>query len=310
LMDKWAARGQDFKCQDPQVNQNGGVLVITTSICGRREWNQWLGRTARQDRNGRYAVFIHKDEDLQDLQNKGKVCECSGDVAKCGRCPDKVNKIVAAKDQKKCTSCVADRRNILLHKCCENFYEWHRSKEGKCSGTPCDWSLSSLLESCGELPKVFRCDCKLRASDPQCRLIFRFSDDTDGASLVSDIAGPAEVQVEVQAMSPPPAVVQNISHPAGLAPRLTHCSSAAVPPLCKPLHGPGSPNAPPAANWQAPTPGRNVSSVAVAPPRPIPGQGIAAPNLSPWIQQPNAPLNYQWNPALQRSPASAPRNIG
>ena len=37
---------------DKDANANGGMLVIATSVPDEREWIQWRGRTARQDRPG------------------------------------------------------------------------------------------------------------------------------------------------------------------------------------------------------------------------------------------------------------------
>ena len=38
--------------KDEEVDKNGGMLVIATSVPDSREWKQWIGRTARQDHAG------------------------------------------------------------------------------------------------------------------------------------------------------------------------------------------------------------------------------------------------------------------
>lgn len=61
MTEKWGGRGHDFKMQDPDANdKGGGLLVIATSIPadGEREWIQWIGRTARQDKPGQYYAVL------------------------------------------------------------------------------------------------------------------------------------------------------------------------------------------------------------------------------------------------------------
>ena len=43
---------------DKEANAHGGMLVIATSIPDEREWIQWKGRTARQDRPGQFYVIL------------------------------------------------------------------------------------------------------------------------------------------------------------------------------------------------------------------------------------------------------------
>ena len=45
---------------DKESNSNGGMLVIATSMPNEREWIQWKGRTARQDRPGQFYVVLNK----------------------------------------------------------------------------------------------------------------------------------------------------------------------------------------------------------------------------------------------------------
>eukprot|EP00966_Prymnesium_polylepis_P163189 3771580-Prymnesium_polylepis.1 len=60
VTDKFGGRGHDFQVVDRESNANGGMLVIATSIPDEREWIQWVGRTARQDRPGQFYVVLNQ----------------------------------------------------------------------------------------------------------------------------------------------------------------------------------------------------------------------------------------------------------
>jgi len=60
VTDRFGGRGHDFQVVDKEANANGGMLVIATSIPDEREWIQWRGRTARQDRPGQFHVVLDK----------------------------------------------------------------------------------------------------------------------------------------------------------------------------------------------------------------------------------------------------------
>lgn len=62
VTDYFGGRGHDFQVMDEIANSNGGMLVITTTIPDTREWIQWKGRTARQDRPGQFAVVLSKTD--------------------------------------------------------------------------------------------------------------------------------------------------------------------------------------------------------------------------------------------------------
>ena len=59
VTDRFGGRGHDFRVVDKEANANGGMLVIATSIPDEREWIQWKGRTARQDRPGQFHVVLN-----------------------------------------------------------------------------------------------------------------------------------------------------------------------------------------------------------------------------------------------------------
>ena len=59
VTDKFGGRGHDFQVSDKEAIANGGMLVIATSIPDEREWIQWRGRTARQDKPGQFVVVLN-----------------------------------------------------------------------------------------------------------------------------------------------------------------------------------------------------------------------------------------------------------
>lgn len=62
VTDYFGGRGHDYRVTDENVDASGGLVVIATAIpMSEREWIQWLGRTARNDRKGRYAVILSAD---------------------------------------------------------------------------------------------------------------------------------------------------------------------------------------------------------------------------------------------------------
>ena len=71
VTDKFGGRGHDFQVIDKESNANGGMLVIATSIPDEREWIQWKGRTARQDRPGQFIVVLNeKAKPFDDAKHK------------------------------------------------------------------------------------------------------------------------------------------------------------------------------------------------------------------------------------------------
>jgi len=68
VSDLFGGRGQDYTVLKEEVDNAGGIMVICTAIPdSEREWIQWLGRTARSDRRGQYAVILlSTDSPLKD----------------------------------------------------------------------------------------------------------------------------------------------------------------------------------------------------------------------------------------------------
>jgi len=60
VTDRFGGRGHDYQVMDKDANANGGMLVIATTVPDEREWIQWRGRTARQDRPGQFVVVLDR----------------------------------------------------------------------------------------------------------------------------------------------------------------------------------------------------------------------------------------------------------
>jgi len=59
VTDPRGGRGTDYRVDDPVVDAQGGLLLIPTAVpTSQREWTQFLGRTARQDRHGQFCAVL------------------------------------------------------------------------------------------------------------------------------------------------------------------------------------------------------------------------------------------------------------
>jgi len=59
VTDPRGGRGTDYRVDDQSVDAHGGLLLIPTTIpTSRREWTQFLGRTARQDCRGQFCCVL------------------------------------------------------------------------------------------------------------------------------------------------------------------------------------------------------------------------------------------------------------
>eukprot|EP01046_Picozoa_sp_COSAG06_P030661 COSAG06_NODE_2926_length_6082_cov_2.907237_2_plen_830_part_00 len=68
VTDYFGGRGIDYKLVSEdaeEIDDRGGLMLIMTNIPDNgREWTQWIGRTARQDQRGQYAVVLSRKEDF------------------------------------------------------------------------------------------------------------------------------------------------------------------------------------------------------------------------------------------------------
>lgn len=135
VTDKWGGRGHDFKSEHALANAHGGPLVIATSIPDTREWTQWKGRTARQDKRGQYRVVLSKESELlasETETRKAKLDSLAALKAKLDR-----GEFEAAIDHltSSIDSSVGGRlqefrakqaRGVWLSQLCELYYETHK----------------------------------------------------------------------------------------------------------------------------------------------------------------------------------------
>jgi len=95
VTDRFGGRGHDFQVVDKENNANGGMLVIATSIPDEREWIQWKGRTARQDRPGQYFVILNKSAPPFTLPQFNKL---AAKVEKMASNDDKIEELLGVAD--------------------------------------------------------------------------------------------------------------------------------------------------------------------------------------------------------------------
>jgi hypothetical protein len=61
VTDLFGGRGQDYRVSEKCVDDAGGITVLATGFPpSEREWTQWLGRTARNDRKGQFMLLLDK----------------------------------------------------------------------------------------------------------------------------------------------------------------------------------------------------------------------------------------------------------
>jgi len=59
VTDPRGGRGTDYRVDDQNVDAQGGLLLIPTIVpSSQRDWTQFLGRTARQDRRGQFCCVL------------------------------------------------------------------------------------------------------------------------------------------------------------------------------------------------------------------------------------------------------------
>merc|ERR1719330_1971637 len=70
VCDPRGARGTDYRVDDPDVDACGGLLLVPTMVPpSQRDWIQFKGRTARQDRRGQFCPVLCS-EDYKELSAK------------------------------------------------------------------------------------------------------------------------------------------------------------------------------------------------------------------------------------------------
>merc|ERR1719253_1434373 len=111
------ARGQDYHISDELVDEKGGFLLVLEYVPdSEREWIQFLGRTARHDHPGQYAVVLCAD-DYQHLFG-GSQPQAGSAVTHILACYNEINEKRMADAQ------VNLDRGTLMHKYTGHFWAW------------------------------------------------------------------------------------------------------------------------------------------------------------------------------------------
>ena len=123
VTDLFGGRGHDYEVMDESIDKNGGMLVIATSIPDSREWNQWTGRTARQDHMGQYYVVLYQaSEQLKQLKQLDLFLKMNKD--------DKIKCLLKWRDSntnEQLKNYESDQaKGAWLNELCQKYYEENR----------------------------------------------------------------------------------------------------------------------------------------------------------------------------------------
>ena len=130
VSDVFGGRGQDYTVTDESVDKAGGILVICAAVAeSEREWVQWLGRTARSDRRGQYAVvLLEGEEPLRSLPGKGGFLArfASGSAQTKQYRPELIRALLDCRDVETKKKLEKDGEDIKsgmrLHELCDRFW--------------------------------------------------------------------------------------------------------------------------------------------------------------------------------------------
>jgi hypothetical protein len=148
VTDYFGGRGHDYRINDDEVNAAGGLVVIATSIPeSEREWAQWKGRTARNDRRGRYAVILSKED--EPIAADPSVLEKPLPLTDHNYPPAFIDKLLKICDEKikvKLTSVGEQvRKGQRLNELCDIFYAKHGGGSGRWPGNDNQRKLRDFL---------------------------------------------------------------------------------------------------------------------------------------------------------------------
>lgn len=149
VTDYFGGRGHDYKVTDESANDAGGMLVLITHIPdSSREWVQWKGRTARQDRNGELALVLNSSENFMMQQGDILLNFKKGDLNN----DELVSALLERRStamEKKLDGYAEDQRvSMLTNVLCDRFYAKYGSATGGgWPSTPEMVKLRDFLES-------------------------------------------------------------------------------------------------------------------------------------------------------------------
>jgi len=139
------ARGQDYQISDDAVDLAGGLLLVLEYIPdSEREWIQFLGRTARHDHPGQYAVILNR----QDYKEALASVQENEAVEK--KVLDKINAITAEKlgDAEKQLD-----KGVLMHEYTGTFWKWYTKSSRLTDQEKLD-KFFKWVDLCDEFPDL------------------------------------------------------------------------------------------------------------------------------------------------------------
>ena len=159
-MARFGGRGHDFDCLDERANAEGGLLVIATSIPDAREWAQWKGRTARQDRPGQYLVVLSAED--EPFASEPGLAEALSALP-----PDEIiAELLRRKDAGIAASLASfeaeQARGAWLNELCEHYYREHSRAGGVDTAWPSQHSRRADLKLRAMLEVPFSSGAKIR----------------------------------------------------------------------------------------------------------------------------------------------------
>ena len=160
VTDWFGGRGHDFDCLDERANAEGGMLVVATSIPDAREWAQWKGRTARQDRPGQYLVVLSAED--EPFASEPGLAEALSALP-----PDEIiAELLRRKDAGIAASLAGfeaeQARGAWLNEMCEAFYREHSRAGGVSTAWPSQQSRRADLKLRAMLEVPFSSGAKIR----------------------------------------------------------------------------------------------------------------------------------------------------
>jgi hypothetical protein len=165
VSDVFGGRGQDYTVTNDGVDKAGGILVICSTVAeSEREWVQWLGRTARSDRRGQYAVILYEGADgpLKTLADKSKYAKglsVSGVMRKYDE--GLIRALLDARDVATRTKLEKDkdeiRTGMRLHELCDAFWSVRQDEDADGSEAEADEASEAVTPKAALLSPASPC---------------------------------------------------------------------------------------------------------------------------------------------------------
>ena len=157
ITDLWGGRGHDFDCKVEAANDAsaGGLLVIATSVPDVREWIQWKGRTARQDRPGQFYVVMSEEDELFQKGEKGLASALEG------KNPDEkiahIHEVHNKDTMRMLNEFKMEQANgAWKNELCQQYYKAHRRDAENADGSPTEWPYPKFVDEDKKLREILR----------------------------------------------------------------------------------------------------------------------------------------------------------